>query len=185
MFIFNGERCCWGVDWGCDLILMVLYYLSRKLTQYPVTDPDFSGFRLMLIVYMCIWLWMYSFPDQFASLLVQGYRGLTDVEVGRKDIYLCPGNHHRQLCGEESPNRRNDLGVRNRSYNQRESARIWCGVGQMLISDIWSRFLWSSRVFIHSTVTVISQWWLIGSWCWFVLLILAGVGQSCLTHCWV
>ena len=52
MSILKGNVC---ILKGCDFDLAVdfdgLYYLSRKFTQYPVTDPDFSGLRLMLAVY--------------------------------------------------------------------------------------------------------------------------------------
>ena len=50
-----------------------------------------------------------SFPDQIASFIVQGYRGLTDEEVREKDAYPCPGSRYgQQVMLGRITNRRNE-----------------------------------------------------------------------------
>ena len=102
----------WDVGSILEMLIQVkfdgLYCLWRKLTQYPVTRPRFSAVLVWLCI--CIWFWMYSFPDQIASLLLsRGTGGLTDEEVGEKDLYPCPGSRHeQQLMLGRVTNRRND-----------------------------------------------------------------------------
>ena len=158
----------WDVGSILEMLIQVkfdgLYCLWRKLTQYPVTRPRFSAVLVWLCI--CIWFWMYSFPDQIASFYCPRVQGGSLMRKWGKRICILALAvvMNNNWCWEESLTGETIMTDNSTNVKSNNGRMWWMRV--MVASDESNiPNMDVSQLFMRKVIKVRLRC-LIGWWCW-------------------